>query len=127
MSETVRPIFRREVEQPQMWTAHGSDMKTKKRVLLKSGEVPHLMQFATSVSWDGCNTAIDPHVHGTMYEIYFIRGGHATFTIGGETFIGGPGDLIVVPPKMSHSYVVADGEVLDLAYFGIATGDKPKG
>lgn len=113
--------FKREADAGPLPTVHGAHLPTRKKVLVPSGVISHVTQIATSVSWDECDTSTTPHVHPTMYEIYFVRAGHATFTIGGEARLMGPGSLIVVPPHTSHSYRVAPNERLKLFYFGIAT------
>lgn len=117
-------MFRREQDALEETTAHGTEMPTRKRVLLRTGEVPHITQLATSRSWDGCDTAEDPHVHPTMWELYFVRAGRATFTIDGDVHEAEPGSFLAVPPNTTHSYVVAPGDVLELLYLGVAI-DKP--
>lgn len=114
-------IHVRESDCPQQATAHGADMPTRKRVLVSSGEIPHITQLATSVSWDECDSGTDPHVHKTMWELYFVRSGHAVFTIDNWEYLAGPGSFLRVPPNTQHSYKVAAGERMELLYFGIAT------
>ncbi len=116
-------MLREEKDVPEEVTAHGPELPTRKRVLLRRGEVPHITQLATSRSWDECDTSHDPHVHPTMWEIYVVRAGRATFTIGGEVHEAGPGSFLAVPPKTTHTYRVAPGEVLELLYFGVATDE----
>lgn len=116
-------MFRQETSLPEEVTAHGPELPTRKRVLLGRGEVPHLTQVATSRSWDECDTSLDRHVHPTMWELYFVRSGHATFRIGDQVHDAGPGSFLAVPPGTTHSYRVAPGEVLELVYFGVATDD----
>jgi mannose-6-phosphate isomerase-like protein (cupin superfamily) len=115
-------MFVRESDVPQQLTAHGAEMPTRKRVLVGNGVIPHITQIATSVSYDECDSSVDPHhVHKTMWEIYFVRSGHAVFTIGGEVHHAGPGSFITVPPDTEHFYKVAAGETMELLYFGVAT------
>lgn len=121
LARPANTIFKNESEVEAVATSHGSDLPTRKKVLLPNGIVPHVTQIATSVSWDECDTSKDAHTHKTMYEIYFIRSGHAIFTIGGEAQNVGPGGFVVVPPNTYHAYKVAPGETLKLFYFGIAT------
>lgn len=115
-------MFIREQDLVPVTTAHGDLIPTKKKVFLPTGTVPHLTQVATSISEGGCDTAKAPHVHPTMWEIYLVRKGRATFTVSGESRDCGPGDFIAVPPGAQHDYRVPEGETLDLFYFGVATG-----
>jgi len=96
-------------------------MPTRKRALIANGVIPHITQLATSRSWNECDTSSDPHIHKTMWAIYFVHKGHATFTVVGETFEAGPGDCITVPPGTTHVYKVAPGEEMELFYLGVAT------
>ncbi|MFH0890883.1 MAG: cupin domain-containing protein [Candidatus Liptonbacteria bacterium] len=100
-------------------------MPTRKLVLVQKGEIPHITQIAVSRSYDGCDTSRHPHVHKTMWEIYYIVSGSAEFRIGspsGEQVCEAhPGDLIAVPPDTLHFYRVPEGVELRLLYFGVAT------
>jgi mannose-6-phosphate isomerase-like protein (cupin superfamily) len=58
-----------------------------------------------------------------MWELYFVRSGHATFTIGDQVHAAGPGSFLAVPPGTSHAYRVSPGEVLELLYLGVATDE----
>lgn len=114
-------MFVREGTLPQQVTVHGPDTPTWKRVLVSKGMIPYIMQIATSVSWDSCDTSFDQHVHETMWEFYFVHRGRAVFTIGNEVHEAEAGDFLAVPPNTTHYYKVPPGEELELFYFGVAT------
>jgi len=51
------------------------------------------------------------HPHPT---VYVIGGGEATFLVGGEVVVAGPGQLVVVPPHVAHCYANAGAVELRL-------------
>ena len=116
-------MFSRKLDVPQQPTAHGEKLPILKRVMVGSGVIDHITQIATSESIGPCDTLDPNHTHPTMWEIYVLLRGHATFTVGGKIYNANEGDTVVVPPKTTHSYRVADSEVLELLYFGVATDD----
>ena len=102
---------------PQQLTVHGDKFPNiLKRRYVSRGIIPRVMQIATSVSPGPVDTADPEHIHKTGVEWYFVLAGCAMFRVGNENHNVEPGDMIVVQPNTTHSYVVADGEVLHLLY-----------
>ena len=116
-------MFVRGSDLPEVVTAHGPDVPVRKKVFVPRGVIPHIMQLATSVSIGPCDLSVDLHTHNTMWEIWFVLEGHATFHIGDETHPVGPGDLVAAPPNTFHPYRVETDEVLKLFYMGVATDE----
>ena len=83
-------------ERPEEPTAHG----TLKSVLLRGGVLPGVTQVAVA-KFDE-HGEVELHVHPTMYEIYYVLEGAATYSVGEETHEAEPGDLVVAPPATSH-------------------------
>jgi mannose-6-phosphate isomerase-like protein (cupin superfamily) len=51
------------------------------------------------------------HVHDPPQDhVITMRSGHMRWTVDGETFDAGPGDVIVTPAGVAHSYVVLGDE-----------------
>lgn len=45
-----------------------------------------------------------PHEH-PYAETFVVRSGHVRFSIGGETIVCGPGQIVVVPAGVVHAFV----------------------
>jgi quercetin dioxygenase-like cupin family protein len=97
-------------------TRHGNI----KHVLARGGVLPNVTQVAVGVFAELCET--DLHSHPTMYEIYFVLEGGATYTIGERCYEVSAGDFIVVPPGVVHKQKVTKAPHR-IFYWGIATGD----
>ena len=90
-----------------------------KQVLLREGVLPGVTQVAVA-TFPGC-IETDLHSHPTMYEIYFVLEGRATYTIGDATHDVGPGDFFFVPPGIRHNQKVTTAPHR-IFYWSIATG-----
>jgi quercetin dioxygenase-like cupin family protein len=95
-------------------TRHGNP----KQVLLREGALPGVTQVAVATFPECIET--DIHSHPTMYEIYFVLEGTATYTIGDARFDVGPGDFFFVPPGIRHNQTVTSAPHR-IFYWGIAT------
>ena len=51
------------------------------------------------------------HPHPT---VYVIGAGEATFLVGGEVVVAGPGQLVVAPPHVAHGYANGGADELRL-------------
>ena len=96
-------------------TRHGNP----KHVLLRNGELPGVTQVAVATFPECVET--DLHSHETMYEVYFVLEGRATYRIGDAEFEVGPGDFFYVPPGVTHNQRVTSAPH-QIFYWGIATG-----
>lgn len=52
------------------------------------------------------------HRHLVEDELFYLLSGHATFTCGDDTFEAGPGDTVLLPVGVAHTFVVAYDEPL---------------
>jgi quercetin dioxygenase-like cupin family protein len=89
-----------------------------KQVLLGNGVLPGVTQVAVG-SFTEC-TETELHSHPTMYEVYFVLAGEATYRIGEAEFAVGPGDFFFVPPGIVHNQKVTAAPH-QIFYWGIAT------
>ena len=105
------------IEEP---TRHG----TPKQVLLREGTLPGVTQVAVATFPECIET--DLHSHPTMYEIYFVLDGRATYTIGDTTYEVAPGDFFFVPPGIRHNQKVTSAPHR-VFYWGMATDQAAPG
>ena len=59
----------------------------------------------------GAPPSLRRHPHPT---VYVIGAGEATFLVGGEVLLAGPGQLVVAPPHVAHGYANAGPDELRL-------------
>jgi len=90
---------------------------TPKQVFLRKGTIPGVTQVATATFEAGVE--IEPHVHPTMFEIYYILAGRAVYHVGDADHKAEPGDFVVVPPGTRHYQTVTEGPHR-IFYWGIA-------
>jgi quercetin dioxygenase-like cupin family protein len=74
-----------------------------KRLLLPNSVVPGLTQVAISTFAPEVETEL--HSHPTMWEMFFVLEGEATYLSEGNSFEVAPGDLFVIPPGTLHKQV----------------------
>lgn len=90
----------------------------RKRVMIANGAVPHLTNFSMAVFKPG--QVADEHAHDSMWEVFYVEGGEATFTIDGKAFPAKPGTCVMIEPGEKHRVEnTGDGDLV-LRYFGIA-------
>jgi len=69
--------------------------------------IPQARLDDVMVSYATPGGGVGPHVDS--YDVFLIQGrGRRRWTIGGRTFIAGPGDLIYLPPGRSHDGVALE-------------------
>ena len=71
---------------------------------MRQGVLPNVTQVAVGSFPAPVET--DLHSHPTMYEIYFVLEGEATYIIGDSKFDVRPGDFFFVPPGVQHNQKV---------------------
>jgi len=95
-------------------TRHGNP----KQVLLREGLLPNVTQVAVATFPECIETEL--HSHRTMFEIYFVLEGTASYRIGDATYDVGPGDFFFVPPGVTHNQKVTAAPHR-IFYWGLAT------
>jgi quercetin dioxygenase-like cupin family protein len=98
------------------------DPAIRKRVMIRSGVVPHLTNFSQARFAAGQQVA--PHSHADMFEIFFVEEGRGTIVVDGETTRLEPGRCVVVEPGEVHALGNDGPGDLVLTYFGIAAGPR---
>lgn len=92
-----------------------------KKVLVKKGEIPHLMMFSSATFKP--KQKVEAHKHDTMYEVFYIQQGKAEFIIDDKKIIVSAGDCITIEPEEIHSQSNPFEEEVTWLYFGIATDE----
>jgi quercetin dioxygenase-like cupin family protein len=93
-----------------------------KEVLIGRGILPNITQVAVSVLETGQATEL--HSHPTMYEIYFVLEGEATYFIDDREYEVASGDLLIVSPGALHRQTVTRGPHR-IMYWGLETESQP--
>jgi quercetin dioxygenase-like cupin family protein len=90
----------------------------RKKVIIERGEIPQLMTFGQATFKPG--QSVETHAHETMYEVFYILSGKASFIIEGEEIIATEGTTVVIDAKEMHSQSNPYSEDVVWVYFGIA-------
>jgi mannose-6-phosphate isomerase-like protein (cupin superfamily) len=102
-------------ELPDESVSHNASIK--KRVMLASGDVANLTQFAQSRFHPG--QVAPAHAHGDMAEIFFVTDGEGAIEVDGTAHRLTPGTCVAIEPGERHE-IRNDGAVdLVLTYFGV--------
>ncbi len=91
--------------------------KIQKKVFVKKGDIPHMLQFAQSTFTSG--QIASEHVHEDMYEIYLVEGGQGIVKVAGKVEQIKLGDCIIIEPGDAHEFLNTGADDLILTYFGI--------
>ena len=89
-----------------------------KKTILERGEIPQLMMFGQATFTP--SQSVDTHSHDTMYEVFYILSGKASFVIEGKEVIAEPGTTVVIEPNEKHSQSNPFETDVVWIYFGIA-------
>ncbi|WP_017300466.1 cupin domain-containing protein [Nodosilinea nodulosa] len=89
----------------------------KKRVLLRSQDLPHLTNFSQARFAPG--QVAKGHSHGDMAEVFFVESGQGTITVNHQAHSLTPGTCIAVEPGEHHEVANTGTEELVLTYFGL--------
>jgi quercetin dioxygenase-like cupin family protein len=91
----------------------------KKKVILDKNYIPKLMTFGQATFQPG--QSVDSHTHTTMFEVFYIQSGKATFIVNGQSIDLKSGDCISIEPGEVHTQKNPFSEPVTWLYFGIAT------
>ncbi len=88
-----------------------------KRVLLRKGDVPNVMQFAQARFAPG--QVAGAHAHADMAEVFFVESGAGTIVIDDVAHPLRPGTCVAVLPHELHEVRNDGATELVLTYFGV--------
>lgn len=98
-------------------TISSHEQEIWKKVLIPSGQVPSLTQYAQARFMPG--QEVEQHSHSDMYEIFFVVQGKGKIIVNNEEHEVFEETVFIMEPGDKHS-VVNDGDKdLVLQYFGI--------
>jgi mannose-6-phosphate isomerase-like protein (cupin superfamily) len=89
----------------------------KKRVLLRSHDLPHLTNFSQARFAPG--DVAPGHSHGDMAEVFFVESGQGTILLDGQPYALNPGTCIAVEPNEHHEIANTGQQDLIVTYFGL--------
>ena len=89
----------------------------RKQVLLKRGDVPHLMNFSRSRIASG--QIARAHLHTDMCEIFFVESGSGLMRVDGQEHQVRIGTCVAIEPGEEHEISNQDSAELVLIYLGI--------
>jgi len=100
---------------PEEGVSH--DPQLRKKVIIGSGELPHLNKFAQARFAPG--QIAHAHSHDDFYEIFLIESGGGMITVDGIEHPISEGMCVVFEPKEVHEVVNNNSQELVITYFGL--------
>ncbi|PPT07058.1 putative conserved protein contains double-stranded beta-helix domain [Geitlerinema sp. FC II] len=100
---------------PTQGVSHNPNIR--KQVMLKSGDLPHLTNFAQARFAPGQVAAA--HSHSDMCEVFFVESGSGTIRIDDTPYPLEPGTCIAVEVGEVHEITNTGNAELVLTYFGL--------
>lgn len=101
---------------PDTTTSHKGIFKKN---ILQNGYTPKLTGFSRVELSQG--QEIEPHVHKTMYETYYVISGKLKLVVNNIEYFCGEGDSFTIEPNEIHLLKNEFSDKVEFVYFGIAT------
>jgi len=101
--------------QPDQPVSHNPAIR--KRVLLRTGEVPPLTNAAQAYFAPG--QVAGAHAHADMAEVFWVATGSGTIWVDGVAYALEPGTCVAVEPGEQHEIANTGTAELVLFYFGV--------
>jgi quercetin dioxygenase-like cupin family protein len=100
---------------PEQTVSHNRAIK--KKVMLNSGDLPHLTNFSQATFAPG--QIAGAHFHQDMCEVFFVETGEGIIRINGQDYPLKKGSCVAVEPGEVHEIVNNNSTDLVLTYFGL--------
>lgn len=100
---------------PEEGVSHNPEIK--KKVILKVGEVPHLVSLSQACLKPG--QVVGYHAHDDVYEIFLVERGKGIFCVGKNEYQIEKGVCITVEPGEVHDIKNISSSDLVLNYFTV--------
>lgn len=88
-----------------------------KKVMLRSGDLPHLTNFAQACFAPG--QVATAHAHSDMCEVFFVEAGAGSIRVNDQIYPLQPGVCIAVEPGEVHEITNHGTHDLVVTYFGL--------
>ncbi|WP_422771579.1 cupin domain-containing protein [Plantactinospora sp. WMMC1484] len=106
MTQTgIRPFIRRETEGEAMWFL--GSLVTVKANSAETGDRVTVVEFVNPPGF-----APPLHRHLSEDEMFYVLSGTVEFRCDGEVFPAGPGDFVLLPAGLAHTFLVGPHEPL---------------
>ncbi len=92
----------------------------QKKVMLKAGDLPPLLNFSQATFAPGQVAAA--HAHTDMWEVFFVSQGAGLIRVNGRDYPLETGTCIAIEPGEVHEVVNNSSRDLILIYFGLKVG-----
>lgn len=102
------------IELPDEEVSHNA--RIKKRVMLKTGDLPHLIGFSQARFPAG--EMANRHKHDDMYEVFYVEQGVGRIRVDDQEIALEPGVCVSVEPGENHEIENTGNEELVVNYFG---------
>ena len=100
---------------PEKQVSHNPNIK--KKVMLSSGDLPHLTNFAQARFAPG---QVSPgHFHRDMCEVFYVESGSGIMVIDGQEYPLEKGTCVATEPEEVHEIINNGSTDLVLNYFGL--------
>jgi quercetin dioxygenase-like cupin family protein len=103
--EPVRPYVRHDGEGEALWFL--GSLMTAKATGADTGGRLTVVEFVNPPGF-----APPLHRHLNEDELFYVLSGTAQFRCDGETFSAGPGDFVLLPAQLPHTFIVGPDEPL---------------
>jgi mannose-6-phosphate isomerase-like protein (cupin superfamily) len=100
---------------PAEGVSHNPEIE--KRVMLRRGDVPHLLGFSRARLAPGQTARA--HAHADMHEVFYVESGTGVMKIDNEELKLEAGVCVAVSPGERHEVANAGDDDLVLCYFGV--------
>ncbi|NUO56727.1 MAG: quercetin 2,3-dioxygenase [Hamadaea sp.] len=104
-AESVRPYVRRDGDGEALWFL--GSLVTVKATGAETHGALTVVEFVNPPGF-----APPLHRHLEEDEMFYVLSGAAEFRCDGEVFTAGPGDFVLLPARLPHTFIVAAGEPL---------------
>lgn len=96
--------------------------EVEKKVMLESGDLPHVTNFSQATFGPG--QAANLHAHVDMYEAFFVEAGTGVIHVDGEAHSLEAGTCVAVASGEEHELINTGATELVLICFGVVVGDQ---
>ena len=106
-------------ELPEKGVSHNE--RIRKRVILESGDIPRITQYARAVFPPGQKAG--SHLHNDMAEVFTVESGCGEIRIDEVAYVFAAGTTVLVEPGEVHEIINTGDADMVISYFGVSVGE----